>query len=210
MTCFEIKEKGDSYFRTLVYQTMFNNFIVLLRQKQNFDNFFETIDHTLLPVKFLPALNKLFSNANSQPAFLSNGYFCREEPAEVNEISCMDISFGVKRILFDYDSQVVTITNNQLGFYQALEEVGDFWGIQTTPDSPTFVSTTSNSVGAEAHPSAADQVMSSLLQHPTALSPSTVDTQAQPVVENTKTTPANTKLRVNNQAPKKRKLNLKL
>ena len=58
MTCFEIKEKGDSYFRTLVYQTMFNNFIVLLRQKQNFDNFLKQLTtHSYLLNSYQHSIN---------------------------------------------------------------------------------------------------------------------------------------------------------
>lgn len=211
MSCFEITEKDDSYFRTLVYRTMYKNFIVILRQKRNLDNFFETLEHTLLPIKFLPILNSLFPNVNNQTALLSNGYFCYEEPAEVKEINCADLPFGVKRVFFDYDCQVVTITNNQLGFFQALEEVGDFWGIQTSPDSPLLFD--SQEVVAESQSTLTTPKTTEprKLQQTTSTELTVMGPEPTAVVERAQTTPLTTKTGSDKcMAPKKRKLNFKL
>ena len=46
------------------------------------------------------------------------------------------LSQDTKRLLYRYDCECVPIFENQLGHFQAIEELAQLWGIQPSPTSP--------------------------------------------------------------------------
>ena len=46
------------------------------------------------------------------------------------------LSEEVRRILYRYDCDCVPLFENQLGTYQAYENLGDMWGVKSSPSSP--------------------------------------------------------------------------
>ena len=49
-----------------------------------------------------------------------------------------------KRILYRYDCECVPLFENQLGAYQACDDLANLWGISSSPDSPDCESTLSS------------------------------------------------------------------
>ena len=49
-----------------------------------------------------------------------------------------------KRILYRYDCECVPLSENQLGAYQACDDLANLWGISSSPDSPDCESTLSS------------------------------------------------------------------
>ena len=132
-----LAESVNAFERTLVYQTVFENFVVLIQQKRQGD-VWQTYQHCLIPKLFINAIASL--PGKTQPAecslITSGGHL---PPKALPTFQHFDMEYlpnDVKRILFRYDCDCVPLFENQLGAYQACENLADMWGTKSSPCSP--------------------------------------------------------------------------
>ena len=65
------------------------------------------------------------------------GWFWRPEVTTTFEILAVyTLTDEVRRIVDCYDCMCVLVCKNQLGGYQACEELTDMWRLKSAPDSP--------------------------------------------------------------------------
>ena len=106
--------------RTMVYQTMFKNFVVLIQQKRQSD-VWQTYQHCLLPKLFINAIASL--PEKTEPAecslIISGGHLPPKTLPTFQHLGMESLPDDVKRILFRYDCDCVPLFENQLGAYQA-------------------------------------------------------------------------------------------
>ena len=132
-----LAESVISFERTLVYQTVFENFVVLIQQKRQGD-VWQTYQHCLIPKLFINAIASL--PEKTEPAecsvITSGGHLPPKALPTFQHFDMESLPNDVKRILFRYDCDCVPLFENQLGAYQACENLADMWGIKSSPCSP--------------------------------------------------------------------------
>ena len=106
--------------RTLVYQTMFKNFVVLIQQKRQSDAG-QTYQHCLLPKLFINAIASLPEKTELAECSLiiSGGHLPPKTLPTFQHLGMESLPDDVKRISFRYDCDCVPLFENQLGAYQA-------------------------------------------------------------------------------------------
>ena len=131
-----LSESAISFERTLVYQTVFENFVVLIQQKRKNDLWY-TYQHCLIPKLFINAIAAL--PEKTEPAessvITSGGHL---PPKTIPQMHSTEETLPeeVRRILYRYDCDCVPLFENQLGTFQAYENLGDMWGVKSSPSSP--------------------------------------------------------------------------
>ena len=132
-----LAESVISFERTLVYRTVFENFVVLIQQKRQGDDW-QTYQHCLIPKLLINAIASL--PEKTEPAvcsvITSGGHLPPKALPTVQHFDMESLPNDVKRILFRYDCDCVPLFENQLGAYQACENLADMWGIKSSPCSP--------------------------------------------------------------------------
>ena len=132
-----LAESVISFERTLVYQTVFENFVVLIQQKRQ-GNVWQTYQHCLIPKFFINAIASL--PEKTEPAecsvITSGGHLPPKALPKFQHLDMESLPNDVKRILFRYDCDCVPLFENQLGAYQACQNLADMWGIKSSPCSP--------------------------------------------------------------------------
>ena len=129
-------ESAISFERILVYQTVFENFVVLIQQKRKNDLWY-TYQHCLIPKLFInpiAALPEKMEPAESS-IIISGGHL---PPKTIPQMHSTEekLPEEVRRIFYKYDCDCVPLFENQLGTYQAYENLGDMWGVKSSPSSP--------------------------------------------------------------------------
>ena len=118
-------ESAISFERTFVYQTVFENFVVLIQQKRKNDLWY-TYQHCLIPKLFINAIAAL--PKKTEPAecsiLTSGGHLL---PKTIPQMLSTEETLPeeLRRILYRYDCDCVPLFENQLGTYQAYENFGD-------------------------------------------------------------------------------------
>ena len=111
-----LAESVISLERTLVYQTVFENFIVLIQQKIQ-DNVWQNYQHSLLPKFFINAIASL--PEKTEPAECSHITSGGHLPATIlptfQHLGMESLPDDVKRILFSSDWDCVPLFENQQG-----------------------------------------------------------------------------------------------
>ena len=132
-----LAESVISFEQTLVYQTVFENFVVLIQQKRQGD-VWQTYQHCLIPKLFINAIASLPENTEPAECSLitSGGHLPQKALPTIQHFDMESLPNDVKRILFRYDCDCVPLFENQLGAYQACENLADMWGIKLSPCSP--------------------------------------------------------------------------
>ena len=129
-------ESAISFEGTLAYHTVFENFVVLIQQKRKNDLWY-TYQLCLIPKLFINAIAAL--PEKTEPAewsiISSRG---RLPPKTVPQVLSTEESLPeeVRRILYRYECDCVPLFENQLGTYQAHKNLGDMWGVKSSPSSP--------------------------------------------------------------------------
>ena len=140
MACYLLTDCEDSYNRTIVYYTRYNDFVVIARETLvNNNSQYELSDHTVMPKKFIPLLNAITSPSSSAGGgnqLTVSGYIVREEPPVAKELDITKLSQSLKRLFYNADCDAVPFTENQLGYFGYLEEISELWGINYTAESP--------------------------------------------------------------------------
>ena len=123
--------------QTLVYQTMFETFVLMIQQKRQGD-VWQNHQHCLLPKFFINAIAS--SPVKTEPAecsfITSGGHLAPKTLPTFQHLGMKSFPDDVKPILFRYDCNCVPLFENQLGAYQACENLADMCGIKLSPCSP--------------------------------------------------------------------------
>ena len=131
-------ESAISRVRTLVYQTLYENFVVLIQQKKIGD-VWTVYQHCLIPKLFINAIAVLPNKTEpSESSIITSGGLLPPKTTPVFENHDVDtLTDEVRRIFYRYDCECVPLCENQLGVYRACDELADMWGLKSAPDSPT-------------------------------------------------------------------------
>ena len=131
-----LAESVISFERTLVYQTVFENFVVLIQQKRQ-GGVWQTYQHCLIPKLFINAIASLPEKTEPAECSLitSGGHLPPKALPTFQHFDMESLPNDVKRILFRYDCDCVPLFENQLGASQACENLAYMWGIKSSPCS---------------------------------------------------------------------------
>ena len=138
MSVKNLSESAISRERTLVYQTLYENFVVLIQQKKIGD-VWTVYQHCLIPKLFINAIAALPNKTEpSESIIITSGGLLPPKTTPAFENHDVDtLTDEVRRIFYRYDCECVPLCENQLGVYRACDELADMWGLKSAPDSPT-------------------------------------------------------------------------
>ena len=136
-------ESEGSWERTIAYQTSYENFIVLIQQKNfNEKEVWNTQQHCMIPKIFLNFLSQLPDKPSSdsiEGSYITSGGIIPpsklEDPLVAYDIA--NLPAPVKKILYKYDCDTVPFFENKLGVTQACDDLADLWGPPRSPESPS-------------------------------------------------------------------------
>ena len=132
-----LAESEASWERTLVYQTVYENFVVLIQQRKQ-DNVWHVYHYCLLPKLLINAIAALPEKIDPSESTIitSGGHLPAKVLPAFQDCNMDTLPEETKRILYRYDCECVPLFENQLGAYQACDDLGNLWGIKTSPSSP--------------------------------------------------------------------------
>ena len=76
------------------------------------------------------------TDTSESTTFTSGGHLPVNVVPAFQDCSMDTLSEEIKRIFYRYDCDCVPLFENQLGVYQACDDLGNLWGIKTSPSSP--------------------------------------------------------------------------
>ena len=136
-------ESEDSWERSIVYHTPYENYIVFMQQKKNSEKgCWRSIEHCIIPKMFvnfvatLPDKYVSTEDNGTKTVLTAGGYSVPRKMPLLFPYDIDTLSPDTKRLLYQYDCDCVPIFENQLGQFQAIEELAQLWGIQPSPTSP--------------------------------------------------------------------------
>ena len=136
-------ESEDSWERSIVYHTQNENYIVFIQQKKNSEKgCWRSIEHCIIPKMFvnfvatLPDKYVSTEDNGTKTVLTAGGYSVPRKMPLLFPYDIDTLSPDTKRLLYRYDCDCVPILENQLGQFQAIEELAQLWGIQPSPTSP--------------------------------------------------------------------------
>ena len=114
-----LAESVFSLEQTLVYQTVFDNLVVLIQQKREGD-VWRTYKHCLLPKLFINAIASLPEKTEPAECSLitSGGHLTPTTLPTFQHHGMASLPDNVKRVLFCYDCDCVSLFENQLGAHK--------------------------------------------------------------------------------------------
>ena len=140
-----LAESESSCERTLVYRTVYENFVVLIQQRKQ-DNVWNTYHHCLLPKLLIKAIAAVPEKTDPSECSIitSGGYLPAKVLPAFQDCNMDTLPEEIKRILYRFDCECVPLFENQLGAYQACDDLANLRGISSSPDSPDSESTLSS------------------------------------------------------------------
>ena len=135
-----LSETENSFERTIVYQTMHENFIVIVQQNRlNEKEDWTTKNHCMIPKIFVNFIAQLSDKPQSSSGgFITSGGIIPpstlSDPLHTYDISNLPV--GTKKIIYKYDCDCVPFYENQLGVLQECDNLADLWGLPNSPESP--------------------------------------------------------------------------
>ena len=132
-----LAESEASWERTLVYQTVYEIFVVLIQQRKQ-DDVWHVYHHCLLPKPLINANAALPKKTDPSESTIitSVGHLLANVLPAFQDCNMDTLPDEIKRIFYRYDCDCVPLFENQLGAYQACDDLGNLWGIKTLPSSP--------------------------------------------------------------------------
>ena len=125
-------ESAISFKRTLVYQTVFENFVVLIQQKRKNDLGY-TSQHCLKPNLFINAIAALPEKTEpAESSIITSGGNLPQKTISQMHSTEETLPEEVRRIFYRHDCDCVPLFENQLGTYQAYKNLGDMWGVKSS------------------------------------------------------------------------------
>ena len=135
-----LSESENSFERTIVYQTMHENFVVIVQQKHlNEREDWTTKEHCMLPKIFVNFIAQLPDRPQSTSGgFITSGGIV--PPSTLSDsLHAYDISnlpVETRKIIYKYDCNSVPFYENQLGVLRECDNLADLWGLPKSPESP--------------------------------------------------------------------------
>ena len=116
-------ESAISSERTLVYQTVFENFVVLIQQKRKNDLWY-TYQHYLIPKLFMNSIAALTEKTEpAESSIITSGGHLPPKTIPQMHSTEEPLPEEVRRILYRYDCDCVPLFENQLSTYQAYKNL---------------------------------------------------------------------------------------
>ena len=117
-----LSESAISRERTLVYQTLYKNFVVLIQQKK-FGDVRKVYQHCLIAKLFINAIAALANKTEpSESSIITSGGFLPPKSTPAFENQDVDtLTEEVRKIFYRYDCECVPLCENQLGVYRACD-----------------------------------------------------------------------------------------
>ena len=117
-----LSESAISRKRTLVYQTLYEKFVVLIQQKK-VREVWTVNQHCLIPKLFINAIAALLNKTEpSVSSIITSGGFLPHKSTPAFENHDVDtLTDEVRRIFYRYDCECILLCENQLGVYQACD-----------------------------------------------------------------------------------------
>ena len=122
----------NSFERTIVYQTMHENFVVIVQQNRlNEKEDWSTKNHCMIPKNFVNFIAQLSDKPQSTSGgFITSGGIIPpstlSDPLHTYDISNLPV--GTKKIFYKYDCDCVPFYENQLGVLQECDNLADLLG----------------------------------------------------------------------------------
>ena len=130
-------DSAISFERTLDYQIVFGIFVVLIQKKKN--DFCFTYQHCLISKLFNDAIAALSEKKEpSECSIINSGLHIPSKTIPHMLTTKDNLPEDVRRILYRDNCDCVWLSENQLGKYQAYENLGEIWGVKSSlslPDS---------------------------------------------------------------------------
>ena len=123
MSYYILSESDLSCERTIIYQTVHENFIVIVQQKRSHEKEdWITHDHCMFPKIFINFMAQLPDKTETAGSgFITSGGVVPPttllHPLEQYDIS--NLPMGTKKLIYKYDCDCVPFYENQLGVLQA-------------------------------------------------------------------------------------------
>ena len=121
-----LAESEASWERTLVYQTIYENFVVLIQQRKQ-DDVWHIYHHCLLPKLLINAIAALPEKTDPSDSTIitSGGHLPAKVLPAFQDCNMDTLPEEIKRIFYRYDCDCVPLFENQLGAYQACDDLGN-------------------------------------------------------------------------------------
>ena len=135
-----LSESENSFERTIVYQTMHENFVVIVQQKRlNEKEDWTTKEHCMLPKIIVNFIAQLPDKPQSTSGgFITSGGIVPpstlSDPLHAYDMSNLPVE--TRKILYKYDCNCVPFYENQLGVLRECDNLADLWGLPKSPESP--------------------------------------------------------------------------
>ena len=119
-------ESESSCERTLGYRTVYENFVVLIQQRKQ-DNVWNTYQQFLLPKLLINAIAALPEKKDPSDCSIitSGGHLPAKVLPTVHDCDTDTLPEETKPILYRYDCECVPLFENQLGAYQACDDLAN-------------------------------------------------------------------------------------
>ena len=130
-------ESEASWERTLCYQTVYENFVVLIQQRKQ-DDVWHVYHHWLLPKLLINAIAAMPEKTDPSDSTIitSGGHLPANVLPAFQDCNMDTLPDEKKSIFYRYHCDCVPLFENQLGAYQTCDDLGNLWGIKTSPSSP--------------------------------------------------------------------------
>ena len=140
MSFYLLSDSEESWQRTLVYQTMYESYVVFIQQYKDFsEKNWITSDRFIIPKPIIDFVATLpGKNLPAHGSIITSGGLV--PPQQLQSCEPQDIATlpdETKQLLFKYDCDCVPLFENQLGAQDARDNLASLWGIQLSPTSPS-------------------------------------------------------------------------
>ena len=139
MSSYLLSDSDESWQRTLVYQTTYENYVVFIQQYKDFSmKNWITSDRFIIPKSIIDFVATLQGkNIPTHGSVITFGGLV--PPQKLQSCEPQDIATlpdETKQLLFKYDCDCAPLFENQLGAQNARDSLASLWGIQLSPTSP--------------------------------------------------------------------------
>ena len=140
MSFYLLSDSEESWQRTLVYQTMYENYVVFIQHYKDFsEKNWITSDRFIIPKPIIDFVASL--PGRNVPAhgsiLISGGLVPLQQLQSCEPQDIATLPDETKQLLFKCDCDCVPLFESQLGAQDARDNLASLWGIQLSPTSPT-------------------------------------------------------------------------
>ena len=132
-----LSQSAISRKRTLVYQTLYAKFVVLIQQKKIGD-VWTVYQHCLIRKLFINTIAALPNKTEPSESSIitSGGFLPPKSTPSFGNYDVDTLTDEVRRIFYRYGFECVPLCENQLRVYRACDELTVMWVLNSAPGSP--------------------------------------------------------------------------